>query len=87
MVGCFQLTGILQFVVRTSTEVEARFNSVERLLEYTNVRPKYSLYIMTRVQDKKKDHFQEYHYPSMHHHARRMKCLCPQYVAGASFSA
>ncbi|XP_039990545.1 ATP-binding cassette sub-family C member 12 isoform X2 [Xiphias gladius] len=29
-----QLTGILQFVVRQATEVEARFNSVERLLEY-----------------------------------------------------
>ncbi|XP_061602841.1 ATP-binding cassette sub-family C member 12 [Cololabis saira] len=29
-----QLTGILQYVVRQSTEVEARFNSVERLLEY-----------------------------------------------------
>ncbi|XP_056881465.1 ATP-binding cassette sub-family C member 12 isoform X2 [Takifugu flavidus] len=30
-----QLTGMLQFVVRLGTEVEARFNSVERLLEYT----------------------------------------------------
>ncbi|TNM90473.1 hypothetical protein fugu_002762 [Takifugu bimaculatus] len=30
-----QLTGMLQFVVRIGTEVEARFNSVERLLEYT----------------------------------------------------
>ncbi|XP_072237119.1 ATP-binding cassette sub-family C member 12 isoform X2 [Leuresthes tenuis] len=29
-----QLTGMLQYVVRQSTEVEARFNSVERLLEY-----------------------------------------------------
>uniref|UniRef100_A0A8C2GWP5 ATP-binding cassette sub-family C member 5 n=1 Tax=Cyprinus carpio TaxID=7962 RepID=A0A8C2GWP5_CYPCA len=29
-----QLTGILQFVVRLSTEVEAKFTSVERLLEY-----------------------------------------------------
>ncbi|XP_040926020.1 ATP-binding cassette sub-family C member 12 isoform X2 [Betta splendens] len=29
-----QLTGTLQYVVRQSTEVEARFNSVERLLEY-----------------------------------------------------
>uniref|UniRef100_A0A3Q4MCU7 ATP-binding cassette sub-family C member 5 n=1 Tax=Neolamprologus brichardi TaxID=32507 RepID=A0A3Q4MCU7_NEOBR len=29
-----QLTGMLQYVVRTSTEVEARFNSVERLQEY-----------------------------------------------------
>ncbi|KAM6942731.1 ATP-binding cassette sub-family C member 12 [Xenentodon cancila] len=29
-----QLTGLLQYVVRQSTEVEARFNSVERLLEY-----------------------------------------------------
>ncbi|XP_028257744.1 multidrug resistance-associated protein 9 [Parambassis ranga] len=29
-----QLTGMLQFVVRQSTEVEARFNSVERLMEY-----------------------------------------------------
>ncbi|XP_029949274.1 multidrug resistance-associated protein 9-like [Salarias fasciatus] len=29
-----QLTGILQFVVRLATEVEARFNSVERLQEY-----------------------------------------------------
>ncbi|XP_041841880.1 ATP-binding cassette sub-family C member 12-like [Melanotaenia boesemani] len=29
-----QLRGMLQFVVRQSTEVEARFNSVERLLEY-----------------------------------------------------
>lgn len=29
-----QLTGMLQFVVRQSTEVEARFNSVERLQEY-----------------------------------------------------
>lgn len=33
-----QLTGMLQFVVRQSTEVEARFNSVERLLEYITVR-------------------------------------------------
>lgn len=32
-----QLTGMLQFVVRTATEVEARFNSVERLLEYTKI--------------------------------------------------
>ncbi|KAG7236959.1 hypothetical protein INR49_032966 [Caranx melampygus] len=29
-----QLTGMLQFVVRQSTELEARFNSVERILEY-----------------------------------------------------
>ncbi|XP_034089649.1 multidrug resistance-associated protein 9 isoform X2 [Gymnodraco acuticeps] len=29
-----QLTGVLQYVVRQSTEVEARFNSVERLQEY-----------------------------------------------------
>ncbi|XP_068614033.1 ATP-binding cassette sub-family C member 12-like [Brachionichthys hirsutus] len=29
-----QFTGMLQYVVRQSTEVEARFNSVERLLEY-----------------------------------------------------
>ncbi|XP_070762761.1 ATP-binding cassette sub-family C member 12 [Enoplosus armatus] len=29
-----QLTGMLQYVVRQSTEVEARFNSVERLQEY-----------------------------------------------------
>uniref|UniRef100_A0A4W6G242 ATP binding cassette subfamily C member 12 n=1 Tax=Lates calcarifer TaxID=8187 RepID=A0A4W6G242_LATCA len=29
-----QLTGMLQYVVRQATEVEARFNSVERLLEY-----------------------------------------------------
>uniref|UniRef100_A0A673MR21 ABC transporter domain-containing protein n=1 Tax=Sinocyclocheilus rhinocerous TaxID=307959 RepID=A0A673MR21_9TELE len=29
-----KLTGILQFVVRLSTEVEAKFTSVERLLEY-----------------------------------------------------
>ncbi|XP_074522327.1 ATP-binding cassette sub-family C member 12-like [Halichoeres trimaculatus] len=29
-----QLTGMLQFVVRQATEVEARFNSVERLQEY-----------------------------------------------------
>ncbi|XP_039513342.1 multidrug resistance-associated protein 9 isoform X1 [Pimephales promelas] len=29
-----QLTGILQFVVRLSTELEAKFTSVERLLEY-----------------------------------------------------
>uniref|UniRef100_A0AAX7VHZ3 ATP-binding cassette, sub-family C (CFTR/MRP), member 12 n=1 Tax=Astatotilapia calliptera TaxID=8154 RepID=A0AAX7VHZ3_ASTCA len=29
-----QLTGMLQYVVRLSTEVEARFNSVERLQEY-----------------------------------------------------
>lgn len=34
----FQLTGMLQFVVRIGTEVEARFNSVERLLEYTKVK-------------------------------------------------
>lgn len=33
-----QLTGILQFVVRLSTEVEAKFTSVERLLEYITVR-------------------------------------------------
>lgn len=33
-----QLTGLLQYVVRQSTEVEARFNSVERLLEYITVR-------------------------------------------------
>lgn len=33
-----QLTGMLQYVVRTSTEVEARFNSVERLQEYITVR-------------------------------------------------
>uniref|UniRef100_A0AAQ5YRX3 ATP-binding cassette, sub-family C (CFTR/MRP), member 12 n=1 Tax=Amphiprion ocellaris TaxID=80972 RepID=A0AAQ5YRX3_AMPOC len=29
-----QLTGLLQYVVRQATEVEARFNSVERLQEY-----------------------------------------------------
>ncbi|KAK3528342.1 hypothetical protein QTP86_033632 [Hemibagrus guttatus] len=29
-----QLTGLLQYVVRLSTEVEAKFTSVERLLEY-----------------------------------------------------
>lgn len=29
---------MLQFVVRIGTEVEARFNSVERLLEYTKVK-------------------------------------------------
>lgn len=34
----FQLTGMLQFVVRQATEVEARFNSVERLQEYITVR-------------------------------------------------
>lgn len=34
----FQLTGMLQYVVRQSTEVEARFNSVERLQEYIKVR-------------------------------------------------
>lgn len=28
---------MLQYVVRIGTEVEARFNSVERLLEYTEV--------------------------------------------------
>lgn len=33
-----QLTGMLQYVVRQSTEVEARFNSVERILEYITVR-------------------------------------------------
>lgn len=33
-----QLTGMLQYVVRQSTEVEARFNSVERVQEYTTVR-------------------------------------------------
>lgn len=33
-----QLTGMLQYVVRQSTEVEARFNSVERLQEYITVR-------------------------------------------------
>lgn len=33
-----QLTGMLQYVVRQSTEVEARFNSVERLQEYIQVR-------------------------------------------------
>lgn len=33
----FQLTGMLQYVVRMGTELEARFNSVERLLEYTKV--------------------------------------------------
>lgn len=33
-----QLTGILQFVVRLSTEVEAKFTSVERLQEYITVR-------------------------------------------------
>lgn len=32
-----QLTGLLQYVVRLGTETEARFNSVERLLEYTKV--------------------------------------------------
>uniref|UniRef100_A0AAQ5XR03 ATP-binding cassette sub-family C member 5 n=1 Tax=Amphiprion ocellaris TaxID=80972 RepID=A0AAQ5XR03_AMPOC len=34
-----QLTGMLQYVVRQATEVEARFNSVERLQEYITVRP------------------------------------------------
>ncbi|XP_030576502.1 multidrug resistance-associated protein 9 [Archocentrus centrarchus] len=35
-----QLTGMLQYVVRESTEVEARFNSVERLQEYlTDCKP------------------------------------------------
>ncbi|XP_071345317.1 ATP-binding cassette sub-family C member 12 [Trachinotus anak] len=35
-----QLTGMLQYVVRQSTEVEARFNSVERILEYiTSCKP------------------------------------------------
>ncbi|XP_040898421.1 ATP-binding cassette sub-family C member 12 [Toxotes jaculatrix] len=35
-----QLTGMLQYVVRQSTEVEARFSSVERLLEYiTSCKP------------------------------------------------
>uniref|UniRef100_A0A8D0D9C1 ATP binding cassette subfamily C member 12 n=1 Tax=Sander lucioperca TaxID=283035 RepID=A0A8D0D9C1_SANLU len=35
-----QLTGMLQYVVRQSTEVEARFNSVERLQEYiTDCKP------------------------------------------------
>lgn len=33
-----QLTGMFQYVVRQSTEVEARFNSVERLQEYITVR-------------------------------------------------
>lgn len=33
----FQLTGMLQYVVRVGTELQARFNSVERLLEYTKV--------------------------------------------------
>uniref|UniRef100_A0A671M1F4 ATP-binding cassette sub-family C member 5 n=1 Tax=Sinocyclocheilus anshuiensis TaxID=1608454 RepID=A0A671M1F4_9TELE len=33
-----QLTGILQFVVRLSTEVEAKFTSVERLLEVHEVK-------------------------------------------------
>uniref|UniRef100_A0AAQ5XWS8 ATP-binding cassette, sub-family C (CFTR/MRP), member 12 n=1 Tax=Amphiprion ocellaris TaxID=80972 RepID=A0AAQ5XWS8_AMPOC len=33
-----QLTGLLQYVVRQATEVEARFNSVERLQEYITVR-------------------------------------------------
>lgn len=28
---------MLQYVVRLGTELEARFNSVERLLEYTEV--------------------------------------------------
>nr|XP_055061801.1 LOW QUALITY PROTEIN: ATP-binding cassette sub-family C member 12 [Misgurnus anguillicaudatus] len=32
-----QLTGMLQFVVRLSTEVEAKFTSVERLLEYITI--------------------------------------------------
>ncbi|XP_047437487.1 ATP-binding cassette sub-family C member 12 isoform X2 [Mugil cephalus] len=32
-----QLTGMLQYVVRQSTEVEARFNSVERVQEYATV--------------------------------------------------
>lgn len=38
---CFcsvQLTGMLQYVVRLSTEVEAKFTSVERLQEYITVR-------------------------------------------------
>lgn len=34
----FQLTGMLQYVVRQATEVEARFNSVERVQEYITVR-------------------------------------------------
>lgn len=42
-----QLTGMLQFVVRTATEVEARFNSVERLLEYTKVRSKSTVLLCT----------------------------------------
>lgn len=33
----FQLTVMLQYVVRLGTEVEARFSSVERLLEYISV--------------------------------------------------
>lgn len=37
MAAVFQLTGMLQYVVRMGTELEARFNSVERLLEYTKV--------------------------------------------------
>lgn len=46
--GCIvQLTGMLQFVVRTATEVEARFNSVERLLEYTKVRSNTSVLLCT----------------------------------------
>ncbi|CAN9506875.1 unnamed protein product [Ophioblennius macclurei] len=41
-----QLTGILQFVVRLATEVEARFNSVERLQEYvTNCKSEAPRYI------------------------------------------
>lgn len=32
-----QLTGMLQYVVRCATEVDARFNSVERMLEYITV--------------------------------------------------
>lgn len=34
-----QLTGTLQYVVRLGTELQARFSSVERLLEYAEVRP------------------------------------------------
>uniref|UniRef100_A0A7N6BHJ0 ATP-binding cassette, sub-family C (CFTR/MRP), member 12 n=1 Tax=Anabas testudineus TaxID=64144 RepID=A0A7N6BHJ0_ANATE len=44
-----QLTGLLQYVVRQSTEVEARFNSVERLQEYIKVRLREILTVNTKV--------------------------------------
>uniref|UniRef100_A0A7N6AF19 ATP-binding cassette, sub-family C (CFTR/MRP), member 12 n=1 Tax=Anabas testudineus TaxID=64144 RepID=A0A7N6AF19_ANATE len=43
-----QLTGLLQYVVRQSTEVEARFNSVERLQEYIKVRLREILTVNTK---------------------------------------